>query len=143
MARIRNMEARRAVRHQIAALKAEWAALEEREDSGEFDNLPMEEVDAMFNAIHGQIAALIDREFYLRFPEARNEWFTTVFLPPFGTCEGKTISDRQAQIFRRYLEQDSEDRSGAKYYGRNGANAICLAYFGPKSPAYITIKPIL
>lgn len=47
-----------------------------------------------------------------------NEWFRNVFLLSFGTCEHKKITEKQGQIFEKYLEEELENwkHSNAYYY---------------------------
>lgn len=43
------------------------------------------------------------------------KWFREVFLPSFEDCKGKRISEKQAEIFIKYLP-DSSEFDNAFYY---------------------------
>ena len=47
-----------------------------------------------------------------------NDWFRNVFLESFGICDHKEISEKQGMIFKRYLEEESDNwrHSNAFYY---------------------------
>lgn len=47
-----------------------------------------------------------------------NKWFREIFLPSFGECKGKQITEKQARIFEKYLkeEEDNWKHSNAFYY---------------------------
>lgn len=34
------------------------------------------------------------------------DWFLKTFLPSFGKCQGKRISEKQFNIFRKYLDKN-------------------------------------
>lgn len=47
-----------------------------------------------------------------------NEWFRETFLNSFGECLHKQISEKQGEIFERYLEEDSNNwrHANSSYY---------------------------
>ena len=47
-----------------------------------------------------------------------NAWFRETFLPSFGKCHHKPISEKQGEIFKRYLEEVPENwkHANADYY---------------------------
>lgn len=46
----------------------------------------------------------------------RNKWFLETFLPSFGLCKGKQISEKQGEIFRKYLNEEDYTSRNAYYY---------------------------
>lgn len=46
----------------------------------------------------------------------RNKWFLETFLPSFGLCNGKQISQKQGEIFVRYLNRDDYVSENAYHY---------------------------
>lgn len=45
------------------------------------------------------------------------KWFKEVFLSSFENCNGKRVSEKQGQIFEKYLDFESE-RDNATYYSK-------------------------
>lgn len=45
------------------------------------------------------------------------KWFREIFLPSFEDCEAKRISEKQAEIFKRYLSDSSESNNAIYYKG--------------------------
>lgn len=47
-----------------------------------------------------------------------NTWFREIFLTSFGKCYHKQISEKQGEIFERYLEEEPENwrHANANYY---------------------------
>lgn len=43
------------------------------------------------------------------------KWFKEVFLPSFENCEGRRVSEKQGEIFRKYLDF-SKEQYNAEYY---------------------------
>ena len=84
--------------------------------------------------------ALLNRVFYLEYPEPRNAWFKT-FSESFKTGENQKISQKQAAIFMRYGEQKHEYESGrgTSYFCRVGNRGFKCQVFTEREPAYITI----
>lgn len=48
----------------------------------------------------------------------KNEWFRNAFLVSFGFCENKSISEKQADVFKKYLKENSNNykNTNAYYY---------------------------
>lgn len=48
-----------------------------------------------------------------------NAWFRETFLTSFGKCYHKQISEKQGEIFERYLQEEPENwkHANASYYG--------------------------
>ena len=55
---------------------------------------------------------MVNQEFEL---EVKNKWFLNEFLPSFGVCD-KQISQKQADIFKRYLKFEDESLNYTVYY---------------------------
>lgn len=48
--------------------------------------------------------------------KTRNKWFLETFLPSFGLCKGKQISEKQGEIFRKYLNEEDYSSRNSYYY---------------------------
>lgn len=48
--------------------------------------------------------------------KSRNKWFLETFLPSFGLCKGKQISEKQGDIFVRYLNEEDYSTRNSYYY---------------------------
>lgn len=46
----------------------------------------------------------------------KNEWFRNIFLESFGFCENRSISEKQAEIFKRNLKEIPDKHDNAYYY---------------------------
>lgn len=47
---------------------------------------------------------------------AKNTWFTEKFLPSFGMCDGKHITEKQANIFIKYLKNERDSFKSRIYW---------------------------
>lgn len=60
------------------------------------------------------------------------KWFREVFLKSFDECKGKRISEKQAEVFIRYLSNTSESDNASYYEGRVDGKNIKVQ----ESPVY-------
>lgn len=54
------------------------------------------------------------------------KWFKEVFLPSFELCDGKQITEKQAQIFIKYLKDCKESDNATYYTGNIDCKSIIL-----------------
>lgn len=55
------------------------------------------------------------------------KWFKEVFLPSFGTCKDRRISEKQAEIFKRYMNGTiSENECSDTYTDKVDGKQITL-----------------
>lgn len=46
----------------------------------------------------------------------KNKWFIETFLPSFDLCDGKQITEKQANIFMKYLSNEEESFNSFIYW---------------------------
>ncbi len=46
------------------------------------------------------------------------KWFKEVFLPSFEDCKGKRVSEKQGQIFEKYLDPERHSNDNAEYFSK-------------------------
>lgn len=56
----------------------------------------------------------------------KNKWFCGQFVPSFGICKNRQITEKQAEIFMRYLDQVSLRKTGSDYHGYTECYEIIL-----------------
>ena len=111
----------------------QWLSLSQERDNAitNTDNTikDYDECEQAINAIYAEYNPKIDAlwilEFAYEYPEPRSKWFTDVFCTSFvdGTT---TISQKQADIFSQYCEEDQETWRSGNTYCRVGNRLVTL-----------------
>lgn len=126
----RNYDERRKLFELVQAMKEQ----ERKELALVPDNLPDTEFYEMCDAIEKKYStdAITLKIYALEYPETKNSWFIN-FVESFGNdCFEKRITEKQANVFRRYCEPEHETNyyRGQKYYVRSGNKFVKFTDFG-------------
>ena len=95
--------------------------------------------DAVWDKFSSMETAVYNKWFFLDYPEPKNAWFRG-FAESFGECKDKRISEKQAGVFMKYMEEshNPEYGRGTSYYCRIGNVGYKLTMFPSHKPGYLT-----